>query len=101
MYNLRHIIFAFFFATSIDGASVLQSRGPTCSDIIIPVSIHAENLAIVITFSATDLETLVNTLGSSLFNLGTNIINKTYNIAATYVSPLAHKSSTKPDQMNP
>ena len=87
-----------FLRVVVEAASVIKPRVPTCSDITIPVSIHAENRALPATLSAQELETLVNSLGSSLFTLGTNIIDKTYNIAATLVSkplPLSAMSNQR------
>jgi pimeloyl-ACP methyl ester carboxylesterase len=62
-------------------------RGPTCTDIGIPVSIQADNLALPSTLTSANLETFINGLGGSIFDLVTNLINGTYNIGARYCEP--------------
>ena len=53
-----------FLQVVVVASSVIKPRVPTCSEIILPVSIHAENLALPATLSAQELETLVNSLGA-------------------------------------
>jgi hypothetical protein len=68
-------------------AVVKQRSGPTCSDIIIPVNITANNFVIPSTLTVDNLGTFINGLGSSLFDLAANIIGGSYNIAARYCEP--------------
>lgn len=73
----------------------MRQNGPTCSNISLPVSIKAKNLALPATLNASTLDSFINGVGSSGFDLATNFIDVkgTYSIAARFCAPEVYNAS--------